>query len=308
MIRKSKLVAVLLAAFLIGGPLVPSEAQATELVIGKVSSNPKKHYRRLKPIADYVAAQMADLGITGAKVLMAKNDQQLTRYLRQGRIDWVTETPFATVVYQDAGVAEPLVRKWKKGVSEYHTIFITRRDSGIRSLADLAGRTIAFEDPGSTTAFLVPYATLVEQGQDLVELASPRETAPADRIGYVFSNEEINTSTWVHKGIVDAGAYSNLDWETKDHLPQHYQEDMIIFHSSDPLPRAIESVRRDLDPRIKARLRSILLNLHNDPNAKDILQAYQKTTRFDELSDSVMAGLETARRLRTVIERARPGS
>lgn len=308
MIRKTQLLAAFLAAFLVGAPLAPPEAQATDLVIGKVTSNPKKHYRYLKPIADYVAAQMADLGVTGAKVLMARNDQQLIRYLRQGSVDWVTETPFAAVVYQDAGVAEPLVRKWKKGVAEYHTVFIARRDSGIRSLADLVGRTLALEDPGSTTAFLVPYATLVEQGLDLVELTSPRETAPAGQVGYVFSNEERNTSTWVHKGIVDAGAYSNLDWDTKDHLPQHYQDDMIIFHATAPLPRAIESVRRDLDPRIKARLRSILLDLHNDPNAKEILRAYQKTTRFDELNDDVLAGLETTRRLRTVIQRARPGS
>jgi len=308
MTRKTILIGICLALVLLGAPALSTGAGATELVIGKVSSNPKKHYRYLKPIADYVAAQMADLGITGAKVLMARNDQQLIRYLRQGRVDWVTDTPFATVIYQDAGVADPLVRKWKKGVAEYHTIFIARRDSGIRSLADLAGRTIAFEDPGSTSAFLVPYATLVEQGMDLVELASPREEAPEGRIGYVFSKEEINTSNWVHKGIVDAGAYSNLDWDTKDHLPRQYQEDMVIFHTTPPMPRAIESVRRGLDPRIKERLRSILLGLHDDPDAENILKAYQKTTRFDELTDEILAGLDTARRLREVIQGTGPSS
>ena len=200
MTRKTILICACLAVVVLGTAVLPTGAGAAEIVIGKVSSNPKKHHSRLKPIADYVAAKMTDLGITGAKVLMAKDNAQMVRYLRQGRVDWVTETAFATVIYQDAQVAEPLVRKWKKGVPEYHTVFVTRRDSDIRSFDDLAGRTIAFEDPGSTSAFLVPYATLKEQGMSLVELASPREKAPEGKVGYVFSHEEINTSIWVHKG------------------------------------------------------------------------------------------------------------
>ena len=211
MTRKSTLTGICLALMVFGVPAISSGAGATEIVIGKVSSNPKKHHRYLKPIADYVAARMTDLGVTGAKVVMAKDHDQMVRYLRQGKVDWVTDTAFATVIYQDAKVSEPLVRKWKKGVSEYHTVFVTRRDSGIRSLDDLAGRTIAFEDPGSTSAFLVPYATLKEHGMALSEMVSPREKAPAGKVGYVFSHEEINTSIWVHKGLVDAGAYSNLD-------------------------------------------------------------------------------------------------
>ncbi len=306
MIRKTILIGTCLAVMMLGAPVFSTDTGAAEIVIGKVSSNPKKHHRYLQPIADYVAAQMADVGITGAKVLMAKDNAQMVRYLQQGRIDWVTDTAFATVIYQDAQVAEPLVRKWKKGVSEYHTVFVTRRNSDIRSLDDLAGRTIAFEDPGSTSAFLVPYATLKEHGMLLTELISPREKAPAGKVGYVFSHEEINTSIWVHKGIVDAGAYSNLDWAALEQKSKSVGEGLVIIHATPPMPRAIESVRRDLDPRVKKRLRSILLKLHEDPDAEKILLAYQKTTRFDEMTDEIRAGLDAARRLRQVVASTGP--
>ncbi len=139
------------------------------LVIGKVSVNPKKHYRYLKPIADYAVSRMGDLGYTRAKVLMAKNNRQMIRYLRRGIVDWVTETPFSSMILKDKAGAELLVRKWKKGVPEYHTVFFTRSDSGIETLADLKGRTIAFEDSGSTTAFYIPAETLIGQGLELVE-------------------------------------------------------------------------------------------------------------------------------------------
>jgi len=47
------------------------------LVIGKVSLNPKKHYRYLRPMVEYAASHMEDLGIRGTKVLMARDNFHL---------------------------------------------------------------------------------------------------------------------------------------------------------------------------------------------------------------------------------------
>ncbi len=283
-------------------PTGPTDGRT--LVIGKVSSNPKKQFRNLKPIAQYVAQQMKDLGITGAKVLMAKDNQQMITYLKQGKVDWVTETVSSALLFQEHGSAEILLRNWRKGVPEYHTIFFARKDSAIDSLEDLNGRTIAFQDRGSTTAYFLPAAQLIEHGLVLFKLTSLEEQAPHETVGYVFSREEINTSTWVHSGLIDAGAYNNLDWSREDHLPSRYKKDLKIFHKSAPQPRALELVRKSLDPAIKTRLKSILLNAHRDVNAKAALQAYQQTQRFDELDENVRAALKKMRhRIRLVQSR-----
>ena len=42
-------------------------------------------------------------------------------------------------------------------------------------------------------------------------------------------------------------------------------------------------VRKDLDEPVKHRLREILLQAADDPSAGNVLRAYQKTERFDEL-------------------------
>jgi phosphonate transport system substrate-binding protein len=42
----------------------------------------------------------------------------------------------------------------------------TKADSGIESLADMEGKTLAFADPNSTSGYLVPNAELREQGID----------------------------------------------------------------------------------------------------------------------------------------------
>lgn len=277
-----------------------AEGQRT-LTLGKVSDNPKKHYRYLKPMADYVVGHMKDLGVKEAKVLMARDNRQMIRYLREGKVDVVTETPFSAIVFHDEAGAEILVRKWKKGVPDYYTLFFVREDSGIASLGDLKGKTIAFEDEGSTSAFFVPAAILIREGLELVRLASPREKPPTGKVGYVFSGEEINTSTWVYKGLVDAGAYSNLDWEKEDHLPEKFRNELRIIARSRRFPRAVEMTRKGLDPRIKQRLKEVLLGAHDDPGAEKALRAYQQTEKFDELDDEGWAGLEEARRLLKIV-------
>ncbi|MBC2717044.1 MAG: phosphate/phosphite/phosphonate ABC transporter substrate-binding protein [Desulfobacteraceae bacterium] len=265
------------------------------LVIGKITQNPKKLFRYLKPMVNYAAEHMKDLGITDTEVLMAKDNQRMVSYLKQGKVDWVTETPFSAIILQEKAGAEILLKKWKKGVPDYHTIFFARKDSGINSLSDLKGKTIALEDPGSTSAYSVPASILINEGLELVRLASPREKPLADKVGYVFAEQEITISTYVHKGFVSAGAFNNQDWNKDDHLPKAFRKNMIIFHKSRPFPRAIELVRKGLDPGIKQRLKEILLNAHNDPKAKKALRAYQKTEKFEELSEKDRDSLDEVR-------------
>lgn len=283
--------------------LVNSAIAKDTLVIGKVSDNPKKHYHYLKPILKYAVEKMQDLGIKRGKVLMAKNNKQMVRYLKQGKVDWVTETVFSSVVFQEEAGAEIILRKWKKGVPDYYSLIFVRKDSGIESLQDLKGRTIAFEDPGSTSAFYIPSSVLIRNNIKLHELNSPREKPKAGMVSYVFSGEEINTATMVYKGLVDAGAFSNLDWEKDNHTPELYRKDMKIIYKTSRFPRALELVRHDLDPKIKQRLKKLLLKAHEDPNARGILRSYQKTKKFDELNDEVIKGINEAKKMLGIVHK-----
>ncbi|MCD4718737.1 MAG: phosphate/phosphite/phosphonate ABC transporter substrate-binding protein [Desulfobacula sp.] len=269
------------------------------LVIGKISNNPKKHYTYLKPIADYVVSHMNDLGITESKVIFAKNTEQMVTYIKKGKVDWITETPFTAVIFQEEAGAQMLLRRWKRGVPEYHTVFITRRDSDIRSINDLIGKTIAFESPESTSAFFIPLYVLLEKGINPVKLDSPFDKPPKGRVGYVFSGQEINMSIWLHKRMVDVSAYSNLDWDKKDHTPLELRKDFIIFHHTKPVPRVIELVRNNLDPAVKFRLKEVLMKAHLDLKAKPVLKKYQKTTKFDELNSQALDSID---RIRSILK------
>ena len=276
------------------------------LVIGKITNNPKKHFSSLKPIVKYAAARMHDLGIQHARVLIAKDIEQMAGYLREGRVDWVAETPFTAVDLHDRADAEFLLRRWKQGAATYWTVFFARRDSGIDSLDNLKGKTIAFEHPRSTTAYHIPASILIRRGLKLVKLDSHRQSPPADAVGYVFAADEINTSTWVYSRLVTVGVFSNLNWANESHLPAKFKREMKIFYRSKSFPRGLELVRADLDPAVKQRLKQILLETHRDPRAQQALQDYDRTTRFDEINEETREGIEETRQLAATVRPETP--
>jgi ABC-type phosphate/phosphonate transport system substrate-binding protein len=61
-------------------------------------------------------------------------------------------------------------------------------------------------------------------------------------------------------------------------------------------------VRKDLRPEIKQRLKSVLLAAHLDPEAKAALEAYQRTTQFDAIDESVREGIERSRSILTSVK------
>ena len=109
------------------------------LVIGRISDDPKAHYEQLKPLLDYVVPRMRDVGITEGRILMARDAQQMTSYLRRGRVDWVTETAGTGMQLQKRAGAKALLLTERGGVSQYRSVFFVRKDSGIDSLAELKG-------------------------------------------------------------------------------------------------------------------------------------------------------------------------
>jgi phosphonate transport system substrate-binding protein len=125
-------------------------------------------------------------------------------------------------------------------------------------------------------------------------------------VGYVFARSELNISTWVHKRLVDAGSMSDLDWSNPQRVPASYRRDLKVIHRSPEYPRALEMVRGDLDPKVQARLREVLIAAASDPDAREALLQFFQTTRFLPIDPATDATLRYLRngvtRVRTEVE------
>ena len=110
-----------------GSPARAQEAppldDASVLVLGRVSDDPKAHYDQLKPLLDYVIPRMASVGIRSGRILMAKDLQQMSSYLRRGRVDWINETAGNAALLEHRGVARSFLISEREGATRYHSLF-----------------------------------------------------------------------------------------------------------------------------------------------------------------------------------------
>ncbi len=271
------------------------ERSSHVLVLGRISDDPRQHHGQLKPLLDYVVARMASVGIREGSILMARDAQQMASYLRRGRVDWVTETSGGAVLLAERSGAEPLLLTERNGVAQYHTVFFTRSDSPVSALSQLRGRRLAVQGVMSTSAYMVPMTTLLAHQVQPEILMGLDDTPAADRLGYVFARSELNIATWVHRGQVDVGAFSNIDWDSPGAMPARYRRDLHIIHRTASYPRALELVRADLSPAVRARLREVLLEASSDPAARPALQQFFGTSAFTRVDPDSQSRLDELR-------------
>ena len=55
------------------------------------------------------------------------------------------------------------------GPRGYHSVMVSRADSGIETLADMKGKHLGFADPNSTSGYLIPSVSLPKQGYVIEE-------------------------------------------------------------------------------------------------------------------------------------------
>jgi phosphonate transport system substrate-binding protein len=269
----------------------PAE-QRRSLVIGRVSDDAQRLIPRFRVLANHLAAALAEHGVTGAEVAAPRTNAEMLPLLQQGRVDAVFDTAYSALQYREHAGARIVLREWRDGRSSYRSILFVRDDSPIRTLDDLRGRVVAFEDPGSTSAYAVPAQILRNHGHALAPVAEGARGGPANATGYVFARTEINITTWVHRGMVDVGALSDADWDNPRRMPVSMRNDLRIIHRSGPLVRGVVLVRAGLDPAIAGALVDLLVGLHDTDSGREVLRGALGGARFDRITPEVQIELD----------------
>lgn len=251
------------------------------LFIGAIQTDVERARTRLQPLADYLRKRLVQDGVEDVFIVTTETPEQMLNLLRYGRVDWISETLFRGLTLESSGRVDIVARAWRNGTPNYRSVFFVPQDSDIESLKDLTGATIAFEHPGSTSAFFYPVLELLGRDMPLCRLAHPRLQHASSCTGYAFARHNLNTALWVDKSIVDVGVMSSVDWASSDELPNSLRGELRIIHESESLPRAVELLRSDLEEPLKSRLIELMLAMHEDPAADEALRAHFNTRKFD---------------------------
>jgi phosphonate transport system substrate-binding protein len=229
----------------------------------------------------YITRKLSSASEIEGKVMTAPTPFELAKLLEQRKVDFYMESAYPTYVINFVhGNGKLLLRRWKGGLADYYSVIFTKRSSGIKRLEDLMGKTIAFEDAGSTSGYLLPKLFLLRRGLKLTEKRGFNPNSQPTDVGYVFALTQEKLVDLVLTQQAAAGAFSNDDFGA---LEEKKKADVAVLAQTERLPRHLVSVRGDLAPALVSRLETILLTMHEDAEGRKILQRTDNTTKFDML-------------------------
>lgn len=258
----------------------PGVAQAAPLVIGSVSHEPAGEIRKFQPLADYLARHLAEHGVDQGKVVVVRSMKEMAQRLGRGEVDVYIDSAFPSLAVSRLADSRILLRRWKKGRAEYRSVIFVRNDSPIRTVNDLPGKVIAFEEPYSTSGYFLPKSALLQAGLRLSKQADTGAPVKAGEAGYVFTMDDANTTVWVLRGKVAAGAMDDASFARLS--PQRRSNLRVVLQTA-VLPRQLVSVRKGLDPKRVSGIKAVLLAMEQSGEGREALQKFEMTTRFDEL-------------------------
>jgi phosphonate transport system substrate-binding protein len=237
----------LLAGVLVA--LVTLLAQAAEpplkFGVGLFQPDKDKNDATYRPLADHLEKQL------GRRIELRTVDtwEGLAKSLANGETDMALMGPWGYVLANHDTGAQAVSTILYDGKPEYFAIMVTHPDSGIKSPADLKGRSFAFGDKGSTSGYLIPLHYFMTQGIN-----------PDTYFAKVINTKHQAIETQVTQGVLDAGADYNRNRNAMIEQGLIKPERSVVIWQSAPLPNDAFAVSPGLhqDKVFVARLQQAL--------------------------------------------------
>jgi phosphonate transport system substrate-binding protein len=276
--------AVAVAAIATLGSLAPRSAAAQQLlrVTAIPDEAPTELARKFAPLGHYIESKL------GVKVEWTPvNDYAAAvEALVNNKVDlaWFGGFTFVQASVRSGGQVIPLVQRAED--EKFRSVFIAGAASGIRSLADLKGRTLSFGSQSSTSGHLMPRSALLAAGID----------PDRDLRRISFSGAHDATIAAVAGGKVDAGALNISVWDKFVAEGKVNADEVKVFYTTPPFYDYNWSVGTQMPAALRDRLRQAFLDLNGDtPEGKEIL-GLQRASRFIPTRPDNYKGIEAAAR------------
>jgi len=200
------------------------------------------------------------------------------------KLDLVWYGGFTSVqaVRRTNGTAKRLVLREED--AEFKSVFVAKPGFGIKSLADLKGKTFAFGSVGSTSGHLMPRSFLLQAK------VSPEK----DMKHVAYSGAHDATALWVESGRVEAGALNFLVWDKLVQQKKVALARVNVFYTTPPYVDYVWTARGELDRGLQEKIVSAFLKLdYANPEHRKLLDLH-RTKKYIRANDADWKGIEEA--------------
>ena len=218
--------------------------------------------RRYKYITDYLSKKM-DMNFI---VEIMANYGDISEAFIEGKADAGFFGSFSYVLTHSKAGIEPLVRPvWPNNNSTYRGYVFVRKDSNIKTVKDMKNKSLVLVDKATTAGYIFQLFYFKYYGINNIE-------DYFSRISFASSHD---AAAWaVYAGEADIGGAKNHIFNGLMEEYPDFKEQMVVLFESPEVPSNGLAVRKDLNPAIKLRIKTLLLSLHESPEGQETLKNF----------------------------------
>ncbi len=208
-------------------------------------------------IIDYISEKIGH----PVEMQYRKTYEEMDRMLEQGEVDaaFICSAPY--IVDKKKFGAELLVVPLVDGIPFYRSFIIVHRDSDIKSFDEFRGKSFAFTDPNSNSGRLYPTYLLARSDSKVEDFFRK----------YRYSYSHSKSVELVAKKEVDGAAVESLIYEYMQKKKFPYVQQTRVIDQSPYFGSPPLVATKRTSTFFKRKLKGILVNMHQDPKGKKIL-------------------------------------
>lgn len=254
-------IVLIVAVFFVSSMVPASYAGQNVLTIGLIPEmNVFKQMERYRALGDYLKEK------TGMEVnftVLSKYGDIIDKFVEH-KLDGAFFGSFTGALAITKLDVVPLARPVNPdGSTTYKGFIFVKKAGGIRSVADMKGKRIAFVDMATTAGYVFPLAYFKENGAMNIEKFFGE---------YYFAGSHDAAVYAVLNGEADIGAAKDTIFELLKGKDPRVGKELAIIAESPPVPSNTLCVRRDLGQETINKLKSALIAMGRERRAEKALK------------------------------------
>ncbi|MYA96227.1 MAG: phosphate/phosphite/phosphonate ABC transporter substrate-binding protein [Nitrospinae bacterium] len=270
-----KVVILLIFSFLVFAA-APLHAVDRELRVAFIPlENPEKLISNVRPAMNFLEKEM------GRKVryFITLNYSATVEAMISKKADVSFMSPLPYVLANKYSGVEVILGEIYDGKSYYYSRIFVRKDSSIKKLSDLKGKTIAYVDPISSSGFMYPHDIFTRAG--LVNGGLEKPEGGFFRRVYFAGGDQQAINSMVG-GFVDAAGVSQYALNL---LRPEQRDQVVAIAQSARIPSHNVVVRKGLEPEIRRKFIAAMMKM-NQPENRRLLRALYGTDGYVKVDHS----------------------
>lgn len=231
-------------------PVLAADANPDTLKVALLpDENASELIKRNQPLKEYLERELGK----EIQLIVTTDYSSMIEAMRFGRIDLAYFGPLSYVLARSKADIEPLAAMVSDGKPTYRSVVIANVTANVNSLSDIKAKKVAFGDRASTSSHLIPKTMMAEAG-----LVHDRDYQQH----FVGTHDAVAVN--VANGNAEVGGLSEVIWKTLLERKLVDAGKVKVIAYSKEYPQYPWTMRSDLTPELKDKIRSTFVNL-KDP-------------------------------------------